>query len=562
MQIENDKTPNSKGEKKASNTSKDQLILGSRRTSAQEEEKVRYDSFDFQDNSPLLLTDPRVLNSKPQESIQLSRSLNPYEKEEIYFPDEKFNQKMTEIRGLDSQVKNNLEGIEEKLNNMQEFQETDFLRAYKDQMFVLKKELKHLKGKLDEENLKRLRDEKVQFYMQERDYFRAQALRLENEKNGYIKDINNLKMKLLTIKDDKKYFETFVIEARKENKDLKDEIRQVHESYEKQQVEHARNDYYSKQRLGKKVKAAKEVDFEAIEKEETLDIFNDLAHDEDLSSNAKALAWKNRYMKEKSKNTKLTNKLKEISGNRMDLVYIMQNCVSEVKRDIYYKKFSKLDRNGKYNGYAGKKAYGEGDQPQISQDEINEEVKLNHFSNVDKKSLINNLLSHEEMLNILEKFLDQLGFNERREEFLNKGNVASTHPFKHQFSDRHLMDHSNLKTSETHQSIYPRVTQESKEHMQESIVLNVHRPITASTTTNLKGVNSRPFTAKTTIHNYSSSNIRTNSRIRYGRIKHGPKHGASIKSKDVAESGFESQTQMERRIIRNAVKPLFFEMKV
>lgn len=126
------------------------------------------------------------------------------------------------------------------------FHELDFLRAYKDQMFVLKKELKHLKDQLEEENQKRLLDDKVRFFQQERDYFRAQALRLENEKNSYIKDINNLKMKLLTIKDDKKYFETFVIEARKENKDLKDEIRQVHEQYEKNLIQHAKNDYYGK----------------------------------------------------------------------------------------------------------------------------------------------------------------------------------------------------------------------------------------------------------------------------------------------------------------------------
>lgn len=103
---------------------------------------------------------------------------------------------MDQCRDYHRQIEDQIGSLDTKLNDILTFHELDFLRAYKDQMFVLKKELKHLRDKLDEEELKRLRDEKIVFFRQERDYFRAQALRLENEKNQYIRDINNLKMKL------------------------------------------------------------------------------------------------------------------------------------------------------------------------------------------------------------------------------------------------------------------------------------------------------------------------------------------------------------------------------
>ena len=553
MQIESEVLQDSKKELNVVNNSKDQVDFDSRKSLNPSDINDVMDKQDIMDGSKLLLTDPQVMNFNPRGSHNLDKSFAPYEKDETTITDENFKEKMNEIQNLDGQVKDGLEGIEEKLNNMQEFHETDFLRAYKDQMFVLKKELKHLKDKLGEETLKRQRDEKVQFYMQERDYFRAQALRLESEKNGYIKDINNLKMKLLTIKDDKKYFETFVIEARKENKDLKDEIRQVHEQYEKQLVQHAKNDYYNKFTLGKKVKPTKEVDFELLEKDENDSLFDEIVNNEGLSNNAKAMNWKNRYMKEKAKCLKTSKKLKEICGNKTDLIYIMQNCVAEVKRDIYFRKFANKDSKGKTSNDATDRL--------ISQYQINEDVNLNHFSNVDKKAQVNNLLSHEEMINILEKFQDQLGFNERREEFLTKNHHLNAHPFKHPFSDRHLMDTDNLKTSETQQSGMPKLIDKQKNDL---MIKNANRPITASTTTNLKGIPSRPTTAQTT---YSKVNLKSNSRVRYGRVKFGPTHGSSIKAKDVAGSGFESQTTFDKRINSAKINKvlnsgLFFEMKV
>lgn len=86
----------------------------------------------------------------------------------------------------------------------------------------------------------------------------------------------------------------------------------------------------------------------------------------------------------------LSNKLKETSAKKIDLIYIMQNCIAEVKRDIYYRKFAKKDDFRDKSKDTRKVLANMNGDDLITQDEINDEIQINHFSKVDKKSLINN----------------------------------------------------------------------------------------------------------------------------------------------------------------------------
>lgn len=232
-----------------------------------------------------------------------------------------------------------------------------------------------------------MKDEKIVYFMQERDYFRAQALRLDNDKNGYIRQINDLKMKLMTLKDDKKYFETFVIEARKENKELKEEIRQGQDQKEKELIQFAKNDYYSRLNLGRET--SHPTDQKTANVEMPPDSYLGLEEDE-IKHNVKYL--KERYLQERLKNRILNKKLKEISGSKMELLIIMQNCINEVKRDIHYRKIQhKIDsenlnlingtdlntlknfQNQIESGPVTKGTFNE-DGGVMTQDEINEQV--------------------------------------------------------------------------------------------------------------------------------------------------------------------------------------------
>jgi hypothetical protein len=135
----------------------------------------------------------------------------------------------------------------------------------------------------------------------------------------------------------------------------------------------------------------------------------------------------------------------------------------------------------------------------------------------DKKALLNNLLSHEQILDLLEGYMDQLDLNARREDFLVNANRPTNDKTLHPHGDRHmdLNMYSGGRDSTGVASAQNFINKTGNA-----------RPLTATTTTAL----ARPFTGQTekmTIHNYSTKNIRTNSRIRYGRIKYGPVHGPS-----------------------------------
>lgn len=59
---------------------------------------------------------------------------------------------------------------------------------------------------------------------EERDYFRKEALRLDNICKEQMRDIEELKFKMNILNEDKNYYEGFVIETKKENKALKSEL--------------------------------------------------------------------------------------------------------------------------------------------------------------------------------------------------------------------------------------------------------------------------------------------------------------------------------------------------
>lgn len=59
---------------------------------------------------------------------------------------------------------------------------------------------------------------------EERDYFRAEALRLDKICKDQLRDIDELKFKMRILTEDKNYYEGFVIETKKENKALKSEL--------------------------------------------------------------------------------------------------------------------------------------------------------------------------------------------------------------------------------------------------------------------------------------------------------------------------------------------------
>ena len=83
---------------------------------------------------------------------------------------------------------------------------------------------------MDESLIKYQHDKKLKALEKQVEYFRSQALRLKSEREGspysieFVQTIETLKEKLDACTLEKKYFETFMIESRKENKELREKI--------------------------------------------------------------------------------------------------------------------------------------------------------------------------------------------------------------------------------------------------------------------------------------------------------------------------------------------------
>lgn len=84
---------------------------------------------------------------------------------------------------------------------------------------------------MDQTLLKLQQDKKLKALEKQVEYFRSQALRLKSEREGktiltqeFVQKIAILKEKLDACQLEKKYFETFMIESRKDNKELKERV--------------------------------------------------------------------------------------------------------------------------------------------------------------------------------------------------------------------------------------------------------------------------------------------------------------------------------------------------
>ena len=93
--------------------------------------------------------------------------------------------------------------------------EEQFLAAFTHQMHKLQEELTILKINMDEKILQEKRNKRILVLQQHLNYFRAQATRLESERNKFIERISLLEKELDGAKRDRKYFESFLREERK-----------------------------------------------------------------------------------------------------------------------------------------------------------------------------------------------------------------------------------------------------------------------------------------------------------------------------------------------------------
>jgi len=100
-------------------------------------------------------------------------------------------------------------------------QEKDFLAAYRAHMFNVQKELHETKEKVQRNEMKENKSEKIKLLEEERDWYRKEALRLDTFTTNMKKDLKNMHEKLQSIEEDRDWLEKQLKASKKQNKLLR-----------------------------------------------------------------------------------------------------------------------------------------------------------------------------------------------------------------------------------------------------------------------------------------------------------------------------------------------------
>jgi len=341
--------------------------------------------------------------------------------------------KINEVYDYHDRLNGLVDQMDNKIRVLLNENQTNFLMAYKEQMMHIQKELKILKKKVDEETYKRKNNERMNILEQERDWFRAEAIRLDKVCKEQQKSLQEVKFKLKLVSEDKSYFEEFVLNAKKENKALKEELmyfemgRKTGDDFIS--IDTQSKNFMSAAKRGQSTDATKQCNFTSPRKDKFFD-GNDKGspekfgrpseNEKGISANeAKFLEVIKQMKSELDKEKKLIRQLRQdksqLLGRRIELEQILVESINEVKKEISKRRNVKVFKD-----------LNKG--PQIPQ-----EIDIGKFSATDKKNLLEYFLSNEVVLEEVYNVVFGLG---NRQQYLqtpsdgerNLNNLNSTNP--------------------------------------------------------------------------------------------------------------------------------------
>lgn len=272
-----------------------------------------------------------------------------------------------------------LDNLNANFDKVLDAHESDFLMAFKHQMFRLQEQLKTLKDNMDDKLLTYKRDKRILLLEQQLDYFRCQAVRLEKERIGFINENKRLKQRVSALSEDKKYFEVFVIQARQEVEELRKQIVEIDEA-----KGNAVRDFVLRK---SKVINKEKPDFTATESKYTFTQTEPLKPVRPLTSTVGGSTMK-------SGSCASLKSYKKFASN-LGLSAIFRSCITEVKRDIWMKESRRM----------GKVFYSE---KQLKSDqELIKSLKPSDFKLQDKYELLKVFLAHHYVIERLVKLIEE-----------------------------------------------------------------------------------------------------------------------------------------------------------
>lgn len=126
-------------------------------------------------------------------------------------------------------LKTNVSTLDSYIDTVLQRHEQDFLNAFKCQMYNLYNQLKELKKKTDENELKLRRDEQINKLQASLEWFREEAVKLGESTQYYKKEADKWKAKAESMEDDRKFLETQLKNAKRKIKTLYNELEKKEE---------------------------------------------------------------------------------------------------------------------------------------------------------------------------------------------------------------------------------------------------------------------------------------------------------------------------------------------
>jgi hypothetical protein len=131
---------------------------------------------------------------------------------------------MRKVRDLNGQLRHAVANMSDKVGHLLQEREKDFLAAYRHHMYNVQKELQEAKQKVREAELAMKNNDQIRKLKKERDWFRGEAIRLDNIAEGMRKDLAVMHEKMDSIEDDRSWLEKQLKKSKKQIKILRAEL--------------------------------------------------------------------------------------------------------------------------------------------------------------------------------------------------------------------------------------------------------------------------------------------------------------------------------------------------
>lgn len=269
-------------------------------------------------------------------------------------------------------------------------------------MYNIQKEMRILKEKVSEDELKRKRDEELKSLENERDWFRNEALRLDKLCKQHKRNLEIWKNKAQILEEDRKFMENQVLMAKRENLKLL-------ESHESQRELNFSNDKTW------------------IKPDDTLKL--SISRPETAVKQQSKFVSTIKHLQSQIEIQKKSMKVQNaVCANyfleKGELEDFFIDCIEEVKKDIKRRKSQQI-LYGKSASNSSKSLLKAAD----------EEVSLKEFTVTDKRKVVELIVGQEEVIRMLQEMIFPKNIQKR-----SRPATGSTHGLTHVFSSPAITD--------------------------------------------------------------------------------------------------------------------------